>query len=153
MAKTRDNDLDTGLLEKLSWTPDERMDSLEKVFRHVSGEAYHAIVWYLDKKRPKRIGARALRLGAIVGTTVAGIMPLLAQIYTINGQPRIALAWSSVALVLAVALIGLDRFFGLSSAWMRFLTTEIQIRNTLQTFQLDWEIQRAIWKGMPPTDE
>jgi len=152
MARTRDKDLGTSLLEDLSWTPDERLGSLEKVCRHVSGEAYHAIAWYLDKKRPKRIGARALRLGAIVATTVAGIIPLLAQISTSNGQPQIAPARASVALVLAVALVGLDRFLGLSSAWMRFLTTEIQIRNTLQAFQLDWEIQRASWKGAAPSD-
>jgi hypothetical protein len=88
-----------------------------------------------------------------VATTVAGIIPLLAQLSTSNGQPQIAPAWASVALVLAVALVGLDRFLGLSSAWMRFLTTEIQIRNTLQAFQLDWEIQRATWKGAAPSDE
>jgi SMODS and SLOG-associating 2TM effector domain 2 len=146
-------DLVAGSLEDLSWAPNERMSSLEKVFKYVSGEAQQAIVWYLIKKDPKRKGARFLRFGAIVATTVAGLIPLLAEIFKVNGQPQISPAWASVALVLAVALIGLDRFFGFSTAWMRFLTTEIQIRTALQAFRLDWEIQRAAWKDPAPTDE
>jgi hypothetical protein len=146
-------DLAAGALEDLSWTLNDRASSLEKVFKFVSGEAQRAIVWYLSKKEPKRKGARFLRFGAIVATTVAGLIPLLAEIFNGNGQPQLSPAWASVALVLAVALIGLDRFFGFSTAWMRFLTTEIQIRTALQAFQLDWEIQRAAWKGTAPTDE
>ena len=145
-------DLVAGSLEDLSWAPDERMSSLEKVFKYVSGEAQQAIVWYLRKKDPKRKGARFLRFGAIIATTMAGLIPLLAEIFKVNGQPQISPAWASVALILAVALIGLDRFFGFSTAWMRFLTTEIQIRTALQAFQLDWEIQKAAWKEPVPTE-
>ena len=133
--------------------PNDRVSSIEKVFKYVSGEAQRAIVWYLNKKDPKRKGARFLRFGAIVATTMAGLIPLLAEIFKVNGQPQVSPAWASVALVLAVALIGLDRFFGFSTAWMRFLTTEMQIRTALQAFQLDWEIHRAAWKGTAPTDE
>jgi len=148
-------DLQVGTLEDLSWAPNDYVSSLDKVFKYVSGEAQRAIVWYLSKKGPKRRGARLLRFAAIVATTVAGVIPLLAEISTSNGngQPQISPAWASVALVLAVAMIGLDRFFGFSTAWMRFLTTEIQIRTALQAFQLDWEIQRATWKGTTPTDQ
>jgi hypothetical protein len=153
MDKKPGKDLEVGILEDLSWTANDCVSSLEKVFKYLSGEAQRAIAWYLSKKDPKRMGARFLRFAAIVATTVAGLIPLLAEIYTSNGQPKVSPAWASVALVLAVALIGLDRFFGFSSAWMRFLTTEIQIRTALQAFQLDWEIQRATWKGTAPTDQ
>jgi hypothetical protein len=49
-------------------------------------------------------GARFLRFGAIAATTVAGLIPLMAEISGANGQPQISPAWASVALVLAVAL-------------------------------------------------
>jgi hypothetical protein len=153
MDKKPSTDLEVSALEELSWMPDARGSALEKVFKHVSGEAQRAIEWYLSKKHPKRLGARVLRCAAIVATTAAGLIPLLAEIYTADGKPQISPGWASVALVVAVALIGFDRFFGFSSAWMRFLTTEIQIRSALQAFQLDWEIQRAVWKGSAPTDE
>ena len=47
--------------------------------------------------------------------TVAGIIPILAQILTENGKPRIQPAWASVALGIAAAFVLLDRFFGFSS--------------------------------------
>lgn len=150
MPKHQSRDLQYRPLEDLSWTPEQRVVSLDKVFNYVSDEAQQAISWYLNKKRSKRIWAQLLRLGAILATTVAGIIPLLAEIFE---RPAISPAWASVALILAVALVGLDRFFGFSSAWMRFLTTELKIRNTLQLFQLDWEMQKASWTGADPTDE
>jgi hypothetical protein len=153
MTKSKIKDLEFLIMEGLSWTSDDRAISLEKVFKHVSGEAQRAISWYLSKKKSKRIWARILRLTAIVATTVAGLIPLLSQISISNRTLIISPAWASVALVVAVALVGLDKFFGFSSAWIRFLTTEMQIRNTLQAFQIDWEIQKATLKGAEPSDD
>ncbi len=153
MTKSKSKDLKFFILENLSWTPDDRIISLEKVFKCVSGEAQQAISWYLDKKNSKRIWARILRLTAILATTAAGLIPLLSQISISNRTLQISPAWASVALVVAVALVGLDKFFGYSSAWIRFLTSEMKIRNTLQTFQIDWEIQKATLKGAPPSDD
>jgi hypothetical protein len=36
-----------------------------------------------------------------------------------QGIPVIQPAWASVALLVAAACVGLDRFFGYSTAWMR----------------------------------
>lgn len=153
MPRHQSRDLQYRPLEDLSWTPEQRVVSLDRVFDYVSTEAQQAISWYLNKKRSKRIWAQLLRLGAILATTVAGIIPLLAEIFVSEGRSVISPAWASVALILAVALVGLDRFFGFSSAWMRFLTTELKIRNALQLFQMDWEMQKASWKSPDPTDE
>jgi len=153
MATSTTTDLDFVVMEGLSWASHERTISLEKVFKYVSGEAQRAVTWYLSKKKSKRIWARSLRLSAIVATTFAGLIPLLSQIFTSNGIPIISPAWASVALLVAAAHVGLDKFFGFSSAWIRFLTTELQIRSALQEFQLDWEIQKAHLKGTDPNDE
>jgi hypothetical protein len=133
-------------LPELSWHPAKRMDSLRKVAGYVVGEAEKAITWYLDKKAAKAWRAQALRFAAIVATALAGLIPLLAEIFEINGTPKFAPAWASVALLVAAACVGLDRFFGYSSAWMRFLTTEMQIRHALHDFLLDWETRRTIWE-------
>ncbi|MDR4497731.1 MAG: SLATT domain-containing protein [Candidatus Scalindua sp.] len=155
MAKSTvtETDLNFIVMEDLSWASQERTISLEKVFKYVSSEAQRAIAWYLSKKKSKRIWARSLRLTAIVATTFAGLIPLLSQIFTSKGIPNISPAWASVALLVAAAHVGLDKFFGFSSAWIRFLTTELQIRSALQEFQLDWEIQKANLKGTDPNDE
>ena len=135
-------------LPDLSWNPAQRSDSLQKVADYVAAEAGSAIRWYLDKKGPKQQRAQGLRFLAIGMTALAGLIPILAEIFTTEmGVPRIPPAWASVALLLAVACVGLDRFFGYSSAWMRFLTTEMQIRHALHDFLLDWEMRRAGWEG------
>ena len=135
-------DIDFAQLPKLPWEPARRAESLQKVADYVAGEAEKSIAWYLHKKTGKRLRAQGFRFAAIIATALAGLIPLFAEIYN-TPKP----AWASVALVVAAACVGLDRFFGYSTAWMRFLTTEMQIRHALHGFLLDWEIQRAAWEG------
>jgi hypothetical protein len=135
-------DIDFKQLPKLPWEPARRAESLQKVADYVAAEAEKSIAWYLHKKTGKRLRAQGFRFAAIVATALAGLIPLFAEIY---GTPKPA--WASVALVIAAACVGLDRFFGYSTAWMRFLTTEMQIRHALHGFLLDWEIRRAVWEG------
>lgn len=130
-------------LPPLSWAPQDQAASLEKLAAYVANEAQAAIAWYLEKKAAKRRGAQFCRVAAIVLVTVAGLIPILAEIWQVDGRPRIPPGWASAALVLAVACIALDRFYGYSSAWMRFLTTEMRIRQVLHEFLLEWELRRV----------
>jgi hypothetical protein len=145
--------LDFQPLPELSWRAEDRAVSLEAVVGYVSGEAKRAISWYLAKKGAKRRGAQSLRLIAILATVLAGLIPLLAEIAENYRVPQIAPAWASVALMIAAACVGLDHYFGYSSAWMRFLTTEMQIRCVLHDFRLEWETRRAAWETEQPTVE
>jgi len=153
MPENQEKDLYFQPLPELSWAPEDQVDSFEKIAQYVSGEAQSAIKWYLEKKQSKKAWAQLLRFLAIIATTAAGFLPLFAEIYAVDGRPLVSPAWASVALVIAAALIGLDHFFGFSSAWMRFLTTEMKIRQILHEFLMDWEIQRSILKGQNPTDQ
>lgn len=135
-------------LPELPWKPPDRAASLDKVALYVRSVADKAMKWYLHRKERKRLIAQGLRSFAIAATALAGLIPLLAELFTTaQGQPKIAPAWASVALLLAGAAVGLDRFFGFSSAWMRFLTTQMQIHHALHAFLLDWESRRAAWEG------
>jgi hypothetical protein len=127
----------------LSWQPDQRAASTAAMVTYASSIAEEAIAWYLRKKEAKRAGARFTRLGAIIATALAAVIPLLAQIYTVEGKPALQPAWASVALVLAGLAVALDRFFGFSNAWMRFMSSELQIRTELTMFHLDVEARRA----------
>lgn len=107
----------------------------------------------VESKRAKKLWAQWLRLVAIGFTALAGLLPILSQIFESGGQPAIEPAWASVALGLAALLVGIDRFFGYPTAWMRFITTEHQIRQILHEFQLDYETEQASWQGKPPNLE
>jgi hypothetical protein len=109
------------------------------VYQHVVDYASLSITWYLDHRRPKKRWAQRLRVAAIVMVSVAGVLPVLSQIFNDTSSVIIQPAWSSVALAIAVALVALDRFFGFSSAWARYMATEKAIAAALVEFRLDWQ--------------
>jgi hypothetical protein len=147
-------DLGPRKLEGLSWDPAKVNESLDTVAAHASLEAEEAIAWYLKKKRPKELGARWLRVGAILATAIAGLIPIWIQMYPLQGgAPPFPPAWASVAVAIAALLIVLDQFLGCSTGWMRFILTQMRIRRILEVFRMDWETEKSAWKGQPPTAE
>lgn len=137
-------------LGTLPWDEDAREASLETVFRYAVGEAEAAIRWYQPRIRGKRLWAQGLRLGAIGCGTVAGVLPMVAQLPSLRGT--VAPVWATIFLALAAALVLLDRFFGFSSGWMRFIRTEMQLKDRLESFLLDWEVARS-QGAKPPTEQ
>jgi low affinity Fe/Cu permease len=126
-------------LSSLDWTPEHARQSLDVIYQHAVDAASQAISWYLIGRRSKKRWAQRLRVGAIIMVAIAGILPVLAQIFDAGKSVVIQPAWASVALAIAVALVALDRFFGFSSAWARYMTTEQAISASLNQFMLDWQ--------------
>jgi hypothetical protein len=52
-------------------------------------------------------------------------------------------AWGYVLPALAAACIGFDRFFGISSGWMRSMTTAQALERRLEQLQHDWAAECA----------
>lgn len=151
-----DNNSDLGATKhsQYSWDSEHAMDSLDGLFAQITGEADNAINWYLKAKAPRKKRALFLRLSAIAMGAVAGVIPLLSQlIKDHNGMPIIQPAWASVALAVAAASVPLDRFFGYSSSWMRYVVAELTLRQLNEEFQLDWESCKAQWCGQSPSCE
>lgn len=141
-----------GEFPKLSWELEERATSLDALAAHVTGKAQEAIDWYVRSKRGKRLAARGLRMLALLALAVSGAIPLLAQVWQTNNVPDIAPGWAAVALLVAGAGVGIDRFFGFSTAWMRFIAAELKIHDALHRFQFEWETRRAD-RASPEPDE
>jgi low affinity Fe/Cu permease len=130
-------------LGSLDWSPNHARQSLDVIYQYVVGVASEVVSWYLDARLPKRRWARRLRVGAIILVAVAGILPILSQIFGPESSVRIQPAWASVALVIAVSLVALDRFFGFSSAWARYIATGQGISAALNQFRIDWQQSRS----------
>lgn len=137
-------------IQGLRWDGTSCEASLDAVYNHVAGSAETAISWYLKAKRPKQRLARWIRGSAIGLAAIAGIIPMLAEIPRYRGIDPV---WASIVLGIAAALIMLDRFFGFSTAWVRYISTELHLRQILDEFRLDWETERAAWKNANPTEE
>lgn len=137
--KRGSQDIRPGELGFLNWAPEHARQSLDEVYQHVVDMASKAISWYLAARRPKKRWAQVLRVGAIIMVAIAGVLPVLSQIFAVGNSMVIQPAWAAVALAIAVALVALDRFFGFSSAWARYITTGQAISAALNQFRLDWQ--------------
>jgi hypothetical protein len=113
--------------------------ALTQLYRYAESRAIDAADWYLQDKRGKRIWSRGLRLLVILLVTAGGLQPLLDA--AAPGPSRTA--WGYVLLALAAACIGLDRFFGISSGWMRSMTTAQALERRLEQLQYDWAAECA----------
>jgi SMODS and SLOG-associating 2TM effector domain 2 len=113
--------------------------ALALLYRHAEARAIDAVDWYLEDKRGKRAWSRALRVVAILLVIAGGLQPVLDAAAVGRGEP----AWGYVLLALAAACVGFDRFFGLSSGWMRTMTTAQALRRRLELLQYDWAVECA----------
>ncbi|MZD04666.1 SLATT domain-containing protein [Streptomyces sp. SID5785] len=111
--------------------PAERLDEL---YRWVEQGALRTASWYLTDRVHKRRGARALRGGAALGAIGGGALPLLDLTDVSPGSAP----WGYLALLLAVACVVADRYFGLTSGWIRDVATAQAVQRRLQVLQFDW---------------
>ncbi|MEU0004220.1 SLATT domain-containing protein [Streptomyces sp. NPDC006314] len=111
--------------------PAERLDEL---YRWVERGALETAAWYLRDRVWKRRGARVLRAGAAAGAVAGAALPLL----DLTGGAAGVAPWGCLALLLGVACVGIDRFFGVTSGWIRDVATAQAVQRRLQALQFDW---------------
>jgi len=137
---------------------------LKKQRQDVEDKAIEAIEWYIRRKRIGSFGSRILRVMAILLTFIGGISPLLPPLLqTIGfleipkeqaGEIAFAMAqFGYIAFAIAATCMALDKFMGLSSSWMRYITTSFALQKALAEFQTDWILMWSEVKNDIPTDE
>lgn len=107
---------------------------LDELYRWVERGALDAAAWYLADRAWKRRCAQALRTGAVAGAASGAALPLL----DLTGATDGIAPWGYMALLLAVVCVAADRFFGVTSGWMRDVATAQAVQRRLQAFQFDW---------------
>lgn len=128
-------------LPQPDWTNPEQ--GLDEILSHCLEQAREAEAWYMRKRTPKRIWGRILRVTSIVLLGAGVLIPILAQVYTENGEPVIAPGWASLALVSAATMVALDKFFGFSTGWARFIETNMQLERLRHDFEFEWQVLQA----------
>jgi hypothetical protein len=133
------------------WDPAKPTESLLEIHSYVICEAIKSTDWYWKHKGAKAFFSQAVRFLAWVLAAVGGLLPIVASLFkgpTVFESPL----WASLFLGVAAALIGLDKTFGYSSGWARYVLTATNIRKSLEDFRLDWAELMAK-AGNPPTAE
>lgn len=138
-------------VENLKWgNAEEIQSSIVKLYQYAEKKAYDSISWYRVRKGRMAWNSRLLRFLAIILTSLGGLAPLISSIglaneFVVNELPLNIMIgqFGYLFLGLAAACIGLDRFFGFSSGWMRYITTMMTIERALSDFRLDWAMMLA----------
>lgn len=124
--------------------PAERLDEL---YRWVERGALATTAWYLADRVGKRRGARTLRCGTAVGAVAGAALPLLDLTGVLGGVAP----WGYLALLLAAACVAADRYFGVTSGWMRDVATAQAVQRRLQALQFDWATE-CVREVLGPTE-
>jgi hypothetical protein len=140
------------------WDPADESRSLDELYAYARNIGQRAISWYWGKARKSRWKGRALRVVQILLIALGGLFPLLVSAGVDFGelpyvrQDANAGQWGYVSLALAGTCMLLDRFFGFSSGWIRFVTTATQIESGLAKFHMDW-VRLFAARSQPPQSE
>jgi hypothetical protein len=92
-----------------------------------------AITWYLVEKERKGRLSKLLRLFTVALAVVGGAVPLTAAIL-----PWLNASAGYVLLALAGGLQLLDRYFGYSSGWTRYMGSAVELNAQLLMFQVEY---------------
>jgi hypothetical protein len=117
----------------------------ETIFEDAIKQTDEAIRWYTKAKRTKATLSRWLRGAAIFAGILGGLAPIFAAMATAmpadTDAPDFQLLITQggyVAVGIAAGLLAFDRFFGLSSGWIRYMTAMTTIERLRLEFILDW---------------
>jgi SMODS and SLOG-associating 2TM effector domain 2 len=151
-----ESDIQTAGSECLNWDQTNTVKSLQDLRTFVEDEAGKTAEWYWREKNKKKIPSQRIQRFALLLTAAAGLTPIIIQVIKnwdvtkFKGFDSGPLA--SLLVGLAAALLGLDKAFGYSSGWVRYVLTATSMTKLLQEFRLDWV---AIYSASsaPPTAE
>lgn len=154
-SHSRSANIEAGSPGLLTWKAGETRDSLVQLLRYVEQEATDAIAWYWRNKVWKSRCSRFIQIAAIVLTALAGIFPVIAYLLKELKWPYPSESglWSSLFVGAAAALIGIDRTFGLSSGWTRYVLTASSIRKLLEEFRFDCALLQCNFGQNETADE
>jgi hypothetical protein len=108
-------------------------EPLAELLAEVQRHTLDAIGWYLHHRRTKSRWSRALRGTAIAFAAAAGLVPLWG---TVSAAP--AAEFGYLLFGVSASCVAFDRFFGLSTAWMRYMTANVELQRHLARFRYAW---------------
>ena len=141
--------------DQARWDLADALGSLAALYAATIAKARQQIEWYQRKVKPKRQGSQAVRFLAIVLLGLAALVPLVKAAFQAKLPSYLAFDFELGYIFAAVAagLIAFDKYFGLSTGWIRFIQTEMALQSALDELHYDWVALLAKIQGQSPTAE
>jgi hypothetical protein len=143
-------------LSTLSWKDSDVDASLGQIRRYVEDQAQKQIEWYYAKKKWKARMSTALRFVPILLFVMGGLVPIIKatlQPDTISKFPFDFGQAGYLLIGVAAGCVGLDRFFGYSTGWIRYITTAMAIEKSLEEYRMEWARNIAKLRSTSPNDQ
>ena len=139
------------------WDNADIVSSLRAVRKGAEDEGQKAIDWYWRKKPWKSSPSQTIQFSALILTAAAGILPVIVRVVKDAIPPALPANFDSGAIAtlcvgVAASLIGLDKAFGYSSGWTRYVLTATSMTKLLHEFRMDW-VSIIATSAVPPTIE
>lgn len=125
----------------------EPAERLEELYRWAESGAERTADWYLHDRISKRRAARSLRTAAALFGATGLALPLV----ELTGAADSTAGWSYLALLAAAICVGFDRVFGLTTAWMRDVSTAQAVERRLEALRFDWASE-SVREILGPTE-
>jgi hypothetical protein len=141
---------------------DDAPEALKEIYDALVDKAERAMAWYESRQHSKKLGARYCRGSAIVLGALTAIIPsviaFLPEHVSLGPFENFAVVRmnpiATIVGIIAATLILMDKFYGYSASWMRFVTTYQEIQGNLEEFRINWRKQiLKLNANQPPTDE
>ena len=120
-----------------AWIPDETKESLDSIYNWAIAKAEDQINWYQAKRGPKRSGSQWIRAISVCVVVLGALCPLI-DAAAASVFPTKLSQWGYVLLAVAAGLFSYDKYFGLSTGWVRYVQTEWALRKALTEFRYNW---------------
>ncbi|WP_445276821.1 SLATT domain-containing protein [Streptomyces sp. DSM 41033] len=117
----------------------EGVDRAREIFRWAESEALSLHAWYLAEKKGKALASKITRVFSIVMLTLGASFPTLALLTDKWVRPE----WGYIALAAGGGAVVLDRTFGFSASWTRYMTTAAALGRSIAKVQAEWILWRA----------
>ncbi len=140
--------------ERIRWDGADPTKSLQDIRDVAELDGQKAIDWYWRAKRWKRIPSQSIQALALLLTAAAGLVPIIVQLAKNGGAAKNfdSGPLASLCVGIAAALLGLDKAFGYSSGWTRYVLTATSMTKLLQEFRMD-AVALGAAASEPPTAE
>lgn len=140
--------------DPIEWDSAKPANSLKALGMAVEAEADTVIDWYWKEKRWKSYPSRFVQSSALVLTAAAGLSPIIIQLLKNAGKATgfDSGPLASLLVGFAAALLGLDKAFGYSTGWTRYVLTATSMTKLLHEFRIDW-VGLTAAAAAPPTTE
>ena len=140
------SELENAMPERIQfpiWDTAEPEESLMLMHQWAVDRAHGRIKWYESRSKKRKTLSQWLRIIVIFNAAAGALCPLIdATGVFLSKQPGVDSftlgKWGYVFIALAAAIAGFDRYFGLSTGWMRFIVTQLSLERILQEFHYDW---------------